>query len=183
MRCWELHLSNEPWPRDPDVSSCVCSLGYCACSPFVFYSPSLTNSDFRLWNVKWQKRYRMLVSSGQMRWVQLLLDRLKERVHSREGVSLNNFSLSTSLPFHHNAKRGPFICQCLLHYSQNNDRQNQQVNCNFSIDLFPSLPASSSHISGSLPVSSISDSVEEVRKWLPFRTVWADFLVHEHTLP
>lgn len=44
-----------------------------------------------------EKRDHMLVSSGQIRWMQLLLDFLKEQVHSREEDPLNNFSLPVSL--------------------------------------------------------------------------------------
>ena len=79
--------------------------------------------------------------------------------------------------------------QCLLRYIQNNNRQNQQTNCNFSINLVPSLPpflpASSSHISHSLihfrsdEMSSIWDSLG----WLSCTHTHTYTHTHTHTLP
>lgn len=116
----------------------MCLLSGLLCSfPLLFSSPSLTNSDYRLWNVEWQKRYRLLVSSDQMRRVQLLLYRLKEHLYSRGGLPYIILSLThppcttASVPL-----MGHIICQCwgvVLVSLQTTT--GKTTNCNFSTKL------------------------------------------------
>lgn len=128
----------------------------------------------------------MLVSTGQMRQVQLLLDQLKEPVYSKEGPSLNIFpfyiSLTHTLYFCLCSKQRSFICDFWRTVLASLHPKQQEANTANKLQLeHQSLLASISHISTpSLSVSSISDSLLEVRKWLLFRTQPGPTLAYTH---
>lgn len=145
--CRELHLPNEPWPRDPEVSSCVPSLDYLALSPFVSPPRLILNSAFETWNGSRSIACRS--PAGQMRRVQLLLHRLEPHTAGR-GASLNKFSSSLNLSLSLSLPRPSvpdFLTSSTTTTTTGPTSKHNETAASISS---PSAPVSVSHISGLL---------------------------------